>query len=89
MPVVGVQKEYLQTAIDEMQKRYKTIDGYFPQGAAKFSDETADAIHGHFIRGGQLTAGASGVPMIFWFSARHRIPPAPSPGTTQEEREPR
>ena len=25
--------------------------------AAKFSDETADAILGHFIRGGQLTAG--------------------------------
>jgi len=31
-PVVGVQKEYLETALDEMQKRYKTIDGYFSQG---------------------------------------------------------
>lgn len=33
-PVVGVQKEYLQTALDEMQQRYKTIDGYFSQGLA-------------------------------------------------------
>ena len=33
-PVVGVQKEYLETAIGEMQKRYKTIDGYFSQGLA-------------------------------------------------------
>jgi protein-tyrosine phosphatase len=32
MPVVGVQKEYLQTALDEMHKRYETIDGYFSQG---------------------------------------------------------
>jgi protein-tyrosine phosphatase len=32
MPVVGVRKEYLATAIGEMQKRYKTIDGYFSQG---------------------------------------------------------
>jgi protein-tyrosine phosphatase len=31
-PIVGVQKEYLETAIGEMQKRYKTIDGYFSQG---------------------------------------------------------
>ena len=31
-PVVGVRKEYLETALDEMQKRYKTIDGYFSQG---------------------------------------------------------
>jgi protein-tyrosine phosphatase len=32
MPVVGVQKEYLEAALDEMHKRYKTIDGYFSQG---------------------------------------------------------
>jgi protein-tyrosine phosphatase len=32
MPVVGVQKEYLQTALDEMHRRYKTVDGYFSQG---------------------------------------------------------
>jgi protein-tyrosine phosphatase len=32
MPVVGVQKEYLETALDEMQKRYKTIDSYLLQG---------------------------------------------------------
>jgi protein-tyrosine phosphatase len=32
MPVVGVQKEYLETALDEMQKRYKTIDSYLSQG---------------------------------------------------------
>jgi protein-tyrosine phosphatase family protein len=25
-------KEYLETALDEMQKRYKTIDSYFSQG---------------------------------------------------------
>jgi protein-tyrosine phosphatase len=33
-PVAGVQREYLETAIEEMQKRYKTIDGYFSQGLA-------------------------------------------------------
>jgi protein tyrosine/serine phosphatase len=32
MPVVGVRKEYLETALDEMHKRYKTVDGYFSQG---------------------------------------------------------
>jgi len=32
MPVVGVRKEYLETALDEMRKRYKTVDGYFSQG---------------------------------------------------------
>jgi protein-tyrosine phosphatase len=32
MPVVGVQKEYLETAISEMHQRYQTIDGYFSQG---------------------------------------------------------
>ena len=31
-PVVGVQQEYLETALDEMRKRYQTIDGYFSQG---------------------------------------------------------
>jgi protein-tyrosine phosphatase len=33
-PVAGVQREYLETALDEMQSRYKTIDGYFSQGLA-------------------------------------------------------
>jgi len=32
MPVVGVQREYLETALDEMRRQYKTIDGYFSQG---------------------------------------------------------
>jgi protein-tyrosine phosphatase len=32
MPVVGVQNEYIQTALDEIHKRYQTIDGYFSQG---------------------------------------------------------
>jgi len=32
MPVVGVQNESIQTALDEMHKRYQTIDRYFPQG---------------------------------------------------------
>ena len=32
MPVVGVQKEYLETALGEMKERYTTIDGYFSQG---------------------------------------------------------
>jgi protein-tyrosine phosphatase len=31
-PVVGVQTDYLETAIGEMHKRFKTIDGYFSQG---------------------------------------------------------
>lgn len=31
-PVVGVQKEYLDTGIDEMEKRYKTIENYFTDG---------------------------------------------------------
>jgi len=32
MPVVGVQNESIQTALDEMHKRYQTIDRYFSQG---------------------------------------------------------
>ena len=32
MPVVGVQKEYLETALGEVKERYTTIDGYFSQG---------------------------------------------------------
>ena len=32
MPVAGVQKDYLQSALDEMHKRYQPIDGYFSQG---------------------------------------------------------
>jgi protein-tyrosine phosphatase len=32
MPVVGVRKEYLETALDEMYRRYKAVDGYFSQG---------------------------------------------------------
>jgi len=31
-PVVGVQDEYLDAALDEMRKRYQTIDGYFTDG---------------------------------------------------------
>jgi protein-tyrosine phosphatase len=31
-PIVGVQQEYLDAALDEMRKRYKTIDGYFADG---------------------------------------------------------
>jgi len=31
-PVAGVRREYLETALDEMHSRYKTIEGYFSQG---------------------------------------------------------
>lgn len=31
-PVVGVQEGYLDAALDEMQQRYKTIEGYFSDG---------------------------------------------------------
>jgi protein-tyrosine phosphatase len=31
-PIFGVQQEYLDAALDEMRKRYKTIDGYFADG---------------------------------------------------------
>ena len=31
-PVLGVQKEYLDAAIDEMTSKYGTIDGYFTDG---------------------------------------------------------
>ena len=32
MPVVGVQKEYLEICLGEMKERYTTIDGDFSQG---------------------------------------------------------
>ena len=32
MPVYGVQKEYLQAALDEMRQRFGTIEGYFTYG---------------------------------------------------------
>jgi len=31
-PVLGVQKEYLDAAIDEMTSKYETVDGYFSDG---------------------------------------------------------
>jgi len=32
MPVFGVRHEYLETALDEMRKRFGTIEGYFTEG---------------------------------------------------------
>lgn len=51
MPVVGVRKEYLETAIGEMQKRYKTIDGYFSQGLG-LDDATIDKLRVRFTGSG-------------------------------------
>ena len=47
MPVVGVRKHYLETAIGEMQKRYKTIDGYFSQGL-RLDTATIDKLRDKF-----------------------------------------
>jgi len=51
MPVVGVRKEYLETAIGEMQKRYKTIDGYFSQGLG-LDRATIDKLRVRFTESG-------------------------------------
>ena len=32
LPVFGVRKEYLEAALDEMGRRYGTIEGYFTEG---------------------------------------------------------
>jgi protein-tyrosine phosphatase len=31
-PVLGVQRSYLDAGLDEMKKRYKSLDGYFTDG---------------------------------------------------------
>jgi protein-tyrosine phosphatase len=32
MPVIGVQQEYLEASLDEMRRRYGSIEGYFADG---------------------------------------------------------
>jgi len=34
MPVYGVRKEYLEAAMDEMRKRFGTVEGYFTDASA-------------------------------------------------------
>jgi protein-tyrosine phosphatase len=31
-PVIGVEPEYLEVALDEMRKRFGTVEGYFSEG---------------------------------------------------------
>ena len=38
MPVFGVQKEFLQAALDEMRSRYGNIEGYFTEGLGLDAD---------------------------------------------------
>lgn len=40
-PALGVQREYLQTSIDEMRSRYGTIENYFAEGLGLGPDDQA------------------------------------------------
>lgn len=47
-PVLGVQKEYLNSAFDEMRQRFGTIEGYFSQGLG-LDQAKQDALRERFV----------------------------------------
>ncbi len=48
-PVLGVQTSYLDAAIDEMQKRFGSIDGYFADGLG-LDAATIEALRSSYIQ---------------------------------------
>jgi protein-tyrosine phosphatase len=48
LPVFGVRKEYLQTALEEMRKNFGTIEGYFTEGLGLDAD-VIQALRDSFI----------------------------------------
>jgi protein-tyrosine phosphatase len=49
-PVIGVDRSYLQTAIDLMKERYGSIDGYMREGL-ELDGETLEALRGRLLVG--------------------------------------
>ena len=47
-PVLGVQPSYLDAAIDEMEKRYRTIEGYFSDGLG-FDSAWIDGVRKSYV----------------------------------------
>jgi protein-tyrosine phosphatase len=50
-PVLGVQREYLEAAVDEMRQRFGTLDGYLTEGL-KLDTDVLRALKAAFIEGG-------------------------------------
>lgn len=50
-PILGVQKEYLEAAFDEMRQNYGTIEGYFSQGLG-LDKSKQDALRELFVERG-------------------------------------
>ena len=48
MPVLGVQSSFLDAGIDEMEKRYSTIEGYFTKGLG-FDTDWIDGVRATYI----------------------------------------
>jgi protein-tyrosine phosphatase len=49
LPVIGVQREYLESALDDMRERYGTVEGYFSEGLGIDADGQ-DALRAAFVR---------------------------------------
>ena len=49
-PVIGVDRSYLQTAIDLMKERYGSIDGYMREGL-ELDGERLEALRGRLLVG--------------------------------------
>jgi protein-tyrosine phosphatase len=48
LPVIGVQREYLESALDDMRERYGTVEGYFTEGLGIDADGQ-DALRAAFV----------------------------------------
>ena len=51
MPVVGVRREYLEAAFDEMRTRFGSLEGYFEDGL-KIDAAAQQQLKATFVEGG-------------------------------------